>query len=147
MTPPRTILVATDFSEHADRALDYAVELATRLGAKLHLVHAAALPLVSVPEMGISYNALTLEELTARGREGLDACIDRYRARLPIEAHIAVGDARTVIDDVAKQIGAELVVMGTHGRRGIGRVLLGSVAESVVRTAPCPVMTIRPLRA
>jgi nucleotide-binding universal stress UspA family protein len=57
---------------------------------------------------------------------------------------VEVGDAREVIDNVAEKIGADLIAMGTHGRRGVKRMLLGSVAESVVRSAPCPVLTIRP---
>jgi nucleotide-binding universal stress UspA family protein len=56
---------------------------------------------------------------------------------------LKTGDARDSIDQTAKEIGADLIVMGTHGRRGVSRALLGSVAETVVRTAPCPVLTIR----
>ena len=145
MTLPRTIVVATDFSEHADHALDYAVELATRLGASLHLIHSIHIPAMGVHEIGIAYNAMAIESMTRAAEAQLDARIARYHGRIEIEtARCEVGDARDVIDRAAEQLGADLIVIGTHGRRGLKRMLLGSVAEAVVRTAPCPVLTVRP---
>jgi nucleotide-binding universal stress UspA family protein len=145
MTLPRTILVPTDFSEHADRALDYAVELATRFGATLHLIHAIPVPAMGVHEIGVAYNAMAIASLTKAAQEALDARKARYRERLEIaSARCEIGDARDVIDRAAETLGVDLIVMGTHGRRGIRRFLLGSVAETVVRSAPCPVLTVRP---
>ena len=145
MTLPRTILVATDFSEHADRGLAYAAELAARLDAKLHLVHAISIPALGVPEMGIAYSSMMMESTVKESQEALTALAARYRDRVPIATtHLEVGDARDVIDRIAETIGADLIVMGTHGRRGVRRMLLGSVAESIVRSAPCPVLTVRP---
>jgi universal stress protein A len=141
----RTILVANDFSEQADYALEYAAGLASQLDATLHLVHTITVPAMGVPEIGVAYSAMTIESMTKHAQAELDKRAAAYRDRVTLApVRLEVGDARDVIDHVAEAIGADLIVMGTHGRRGIRRVLLGSVAESVVRTAPCPVLTIRP---
>jgi universal stress protein A len=147
MMAPDTILVATDFSEQADEALEYAASLAVRLGATVHLVHAISIPAMGVPEMGMAYRSLGIEQTTKEAQAALDDRVARYRDRIAFgPSRIEVGDPRDLIDRVAAEIGADLIVIGTHGRRGIRRLLLGSVAESVVRTAPCPVLTIRPRR-
>jgi nucleotide-binding universal stress UspA family protein len=143
----RTILVATDFSEHSDQALQYAAELGEHTGGTLHLIHAIGVATGGVQEMGIAYTSLMIETLTKEAQAALDARAAKYRERVAIApVRLEVGDARDAIVRTAAQIDADLIVMGTHGRRGIRRALLGSVAESVVRTAPCPVLTIRPKR-
>lgn len=145
MTLPRTILVATDFSEQADAAVAYAAELAARLDATLHFVHAITVPALGFQEMGIAYASVTIESLTRDAQNALDACVARHRERVSIGTRrLEVGDPRDIIDSVAAAIRADLIVMGTHGRRGVRRFLLGSVAESVVRSAPCPVLTVPP---
>jgi nucleotide-binding universal stress UspA family protein len=138
MTLPRTILVPTDFSEHADHALEYAAKLAATLDATICLVHAITIPAMSVPEMGMAYSALSIKAMTEHAQSELDKRVAGYRDRVTL--------APTRLDVAAEQIDADLIIMGTHGRRGIRRMLLGSVAESVVRTARCPVLTIRPKR-
>jgi nucleotide-binding universal stress UspA family protein len=144
MTLPRTILVPTDFSEGADAALAYAVELAAHLDATIHLLHSISVPVMGMPDIGVAYASLTMASATKAAQGELDDRVDRYRDRVTLAPpRLEIGDARDVIENVAKQIGADLVVMGTHGRRGVRRVLLGSVTESVVRSAPCPVLTIR----
>ncbi len=143
MTLPRTILVPTDFSEHADHALSYAVELAAALDATLHLVHAISIGMPGLPEMGVAYGAMVMESTTKAAQEELEARATRYRDRVAVApVRIEIGDAREVIDQIAKLIDADLIIMGTHGRRGLRRMLLGSVAETVVRTAPCPVLAV-----
>lgn len=145
MTLPRNILVATDFSEHADYALEYAAALAAALNATVHLVHAITVAPMGVPDIGVAYSAVTIDSTTKLAQSALESRAARYRDRVALgPLRLEVGDARDVIDRAAEQIGADLIIMGTHGRRGIRRFLLGSVAESVVRTAPCPVLTIRP---
>jgi len=144
MTLPRTILVPTDFSEHADHALAYAVEIAHQLDATVHVVHAITVPILGISEMGIAYASTMMESTTKAAQTALDGLTDRYRNKAVLgPVRMEVGDARDVIDRVAAAIGADLIVMGTHGRRGVSRILLGSVAESVVRSAPCPVLTVR----
>lgn len=147
MALPRTILVATDFSEHADHALEYAAEIATLMGATVHLVHALPPAPMGGPELGAAYSSAVMASMTEQAQAALDSRAGRYRARVTLgSVRLEIGDPRDVIDGVAAQVGADLIVMGTHGRRGIRRVLLGSVAESVVRTAPCPVLITRPKR-
>ena len=141
MNLPRTILVPTDFSESAEKALDQAVELAGALGAKLYLVNAISVPALGIPELGVALTS-TMMESTVRANH---AELDRLAARWPaahIEVMLRTGYPRDVIVGLANQLGADLIVMGTHGRRGVRRALLGSIAEAVLRTAPCPVWVI-----
>ena len=144
MTIPRTILVPTDFSEDADHALAYGVELAKRLDATIHLVHAVAFPPVATSDMAFVNVAPILESSKQSAQAAFDTRAAGYRDRFAISStRIEIGDPRDVIDQVACAIGADLIIMGTHGRRGLRRMLMGSVAESVIRTAPCPVLTVR----
>lgn len=142
MTLPKTILVPTDFSDCAEQALDYAVALAGKLGATVHLLNAITIPALGVPELGVALTS-TMMESTVRTHHGELDRLATHRASANIDTILRTGDARDVIVDVAKEIGADLIVMGTHGRRGVRRALIGSIAEGVLRTAPCPVLTIR----
>jgi universal stress protein A len=77
-------------------------------------------------------------------KKGLEDSVARWaKADVPMEAHLKWEDPRHAVVDVAKEVKADLVVIGTHGRKGLKRALMGSVAESVVRFAPCPVLTVR----
>jgi nucleotide-binding universal stress UspA family protein len=142
MNLPKTILVATDFSESAGRAFDYAAALAEKLGAKLRLLHVISVPMIGVPEIGVAVIASTMESTVQTSQAELDRLAAQY-GPARVETLLRTGDARDVIVDAAKELGVELIVMGTHGRRGVRRALIGSIAEGVLRTAPCPVLTIR----
>ena len=132
-------------SPHAEAALDYACELAGKLGATVHLVNVIGIPALGVPELGMAVTSSMLDSLIADNQKALDGLAARKRSLGCNIGQILLktGDARDAIDQTAAEIGADLIVMGTHGRRGVSRALLGSVAETVVRTAPCPVLTIR----
>ena len=144
MMTPRTILVPIDFSECSERALDYAVALAAKLDAKVHVLNVISIPALTVPEAGSMIAPTVLESAIRENQAALDKLADARRSKAAIaETLLRTGDARDEILHVAETIRADLIVMGTHGRRGITRALLGSVAELVVRTAPCPVLTIR----
>jgi nucleotide-binding universal stress UspA family protein len=138
---PKLILVPTDFSAHAEQALDYACALAGKLGSTVRLVHAIASPPSALQ------TALTediLENLVNEHREALDKLAAPRRAAASFgEGIVEIGDPRDTIVDAAGAIGAELIVMGTHGRRGLQRMVMGSVAEDVIRRAPCPVLAVR----
>jgi nucleotide-binding universal stress UspA family protein len=112
----RRLLVPTDFSVPADRATDYAARLAARLGAEIVLLFVE----------GLGYYGPGLDWLSAEAAE-------RMLQGIPWQA----------IGDTAARLGADWIVMATHGRTGLARALLGSVTENVVRTAPCPVLTLR----
>ncbi len=144
MHVPANILVPTDFSETADTALDYAVMLAAKLGARIHLLHVTGIPMLGVPEAGVALTSTMIESIIRNAQHALDRLIDQRRGRAAFAETIqSTGDPRDMILQAAKDTAADLIVMGTHGRRGLKRLLLGSVAEAVVRTASCPVLTVR----
>jgi nucleotide-binding universal stress UspA family protein len=142
---PKNILVPTDLSEGAEEALDFACELARQFGAKVHLLHVIGIPTLGVPELGVALTSTVIDSLVHDDQEALDQLVERKKALADFgEVMLRTGDARDLINQTAKEISADLIVMGTHGRRGVTRALLGSVTETVVRTAPCPVLTVRP---
>ncbi len=144
MTTPKTILVPVDFSEASDAALDYAVELAAKLGAKVHVLHAYEIPVVGFPDGVLVATADIAGRILNASQGALDEALAKHKNRgAEITASLRQADPRDAILAVAKELGADLVVMGTHGRRGLARALLGSVAESVVRTSGVPVLTVR----
>jgi len=135
------ILVPTDFSEPADEALEYARTLGAHVGASLHLLHVMHEPLLAeglVAETTIAASPSLHEQTLAEARKGL-AC----RSAGTASAEFTLGDTVANITAYASRLGADLIVMGTRGRTGMAHLLLGSVAEHVVRTAPCPVITVR----
>lgn len=141
---PKNILVPTDLSEGAEEALDYACELANVLDATIHLVNVIGIPAIGVPELGVALTATVIDSMIAENQKAMDELAARKgtTARMG-QVILKTGDARDSINQAALEVGADLIVMGTHGRRGVTRALLGSVAETVVRSAPCPVLTVR----
>ncbi len=141
--PPKNILVPIDFSEPSEKAAIAACALAAKTGATVHLLHAYVIPVESVGlaltvsqqyvEQFVKESKTQLQELAAK------LCPGAALGPFLVES----GDPREVITEEAKKLHAELIVMGTHGRRGITRALIGSVAESVVRTAHCSVLVVR----
>jgi glycine betaine transporter len=144
MKVPKNILVPVDFSEYAEHALDYAIALAAKLDAKVHLLNVIGIPVLGVPELGVALSAGMMDTIVRDNQAALDKLASARRTKAAIgEVMLRTGDARDLIVRACEEVGADLIVMGTHGRRGVSRALLGSVAESVLRTAPCPVLTIR----
>jgi len=140
----KTILVPSDFSECSGAALRYGLELARRFDAALHLLHVVPDPLTqpwaaegfSVPMFEV------IDEWQKQARDRLDALVPAAdRARLTVATVVATPYAGIL--DYAAQNDVDLIVMGTHGRGGVSHMLLGSIAERVVRRAPCPVLTVR----
>ncbi len=144
MSLPTNILVPTDFSAAADAALDYAFALAGKLGARVHALHVIGIPELGVPELGLAVASALMSSLVLVQRGTLDARVDRRRGEAEVgQVVLRTGDSRETILQVIGEVGADLVVMGSHGRRGVARALLGSIAESIVRLAPCPVLIVR----
>jgi nucleotide-binding universal stress UspA family protein len=137
----RSILVPHDFSETAQRAFDFALDLAAPLGARINLVFAYDVLAYGFPEApSMAMDTTQIERAARTALEGVAS-----RARRPgvaVECVLRRGAAWSEINAAAKDTAADLIVMGTHGRRGVARALLGSVAEKVVRTASCPVLTV-----
>ena len=142
----KNILVATDFGEAADMALSYGRELARTFGARLHVVHVVQDLGVHLgaPEYSASVGRLQMEvEESARNRaNALISDEDRQalRAQAGVLTHPSAAQA---IVAYARDEQINLIVLGTHGRKAVGRLMMGSVAERVTRTAPCPVLVVR----
>ena len=142
------ILVPVDGSPTSDRGLDEAIKLAKLTGAQVRLFHAVDL-LTYATGMG-SFDAMTgdlIGLLRETGAQILNTCKARVDASgVPVDTAMSEGFDGRVCDLVvaeAKSWGADLIVLGTHGRRGVGRVFMGSDAEQIVRSAPIPVLLIR----
>lgn len=142
--PPKKILVATDFSETAEAATDYAVGLAKQLGAELVLVHAYEMPTYAFPE-GVVIQAELVDRLAKVSEEALASAVkERAKSGVKITSVLRSGTPWREVCDVAEKENVDLLVIGTHGRRGIARMILGSVAERIVRTSKRPVLTVHP---
>jgi nucleotide-binding universal stress UspA family protein len=139
MLPIRTVLYPTDFSESSNYAFRLACTLARDYGARLVVAHAVESP-------GPIYSDGVVIPIADVDQESLRAKLLQLVPRDPnvrVEHRLAEGDAATEILRMAKDTQADVIVMGTHGRTGLARVLMGSVAEQVVRKAPCPVVTVK----
>jgi len=138
---PRTILVPIDFSTCSERALDYAFTLAEKLDATVSLVTAVG---AEHPGLGPTLSDPAVATIRRDRIAGLEKLVGGRSALAKVGTlEVVFGDARDMILRTAAELGADMIVMGTHGRRGIPRLVLGSVAEEVVRRATCPVVTVR----
>jgi nucleotide-binding universal stress UspA family protein len=153
---PYTIVVGVDFSEASELALRRAFELASEQPqAELHLVNVVQTygPQVAyeMPMDASALNVLTISEARRRFKDYADQALARFleenKPAQPlgrVVAHVRFDSIAEEIAQLAADLEADLVVVGTHGRRGLSRVLLGSSAEATVRLAPCPVLVVRP---
>jgi nucleotide-binding universal stress UspA family protein len=138
MTNIKKILAPIDFSAYSRHAFEIAWSLARDYGGSLVLLHVVPPPLIT-PESG--YVLSTLDDT--------DEALKKLRQMqcagpaVPVECVGRVGDAATEILDLARAAHCDLIVIGTHGRTGLRRLLMGSVAEQILRNAPCPVLTVR----
>ena len=138
------ILVPTDFSEYADYALDYAIELAKALQACLTILYVYYLPSFALGEVSPAVLDDTLQAMETNARQQTQKALARVlKAGLQGDSVIVEGTPFQAIIDTAQDKGTDLMVMGTHGRTGLTHALIGSVAEKVVRLAPCPVLVTR----
>jgi nucleotide-binding universal stress UspA family protein len=131
------VLVATDFGTAADAALGYGRELARTFGASLHLLHLVENVLRAMSADPTRLEEAALTQLVAR-------LSDEDRRTLRARSVVETSDhpAASIVA-YARAVNADLIVIGTHGRTGIERLVLGSVAERVMQSAPCPVLTVR----
>jgi nucleotide-binding universal stress UspA family protein len=141
----KSILFPTDFSEGSSQALQYAVDMTKKYGAKLYVVHVIYdiakgtgwyVPHVSMDQMYKDIQEGAKKELEKFGVEGLAEVKD-------IERTVLTGVPHEEVMNFAKKNKIDLIIMGTHGRKGIDRILFGSTAAQIVRFAPCPVLTVR----
>ncbi len=139
------VLCPVDFSEYSDYALQHALAYAKTFGAELHVVHVLELPFMPTYAMaGLPELSVPTEELEAQVRKHTEEVVQECRkSHDKVEGTVRIGSAFLEIIECAKEIDADLIVMGTHGRTGLTHMLIGSVAEKVVRKAPCPVLTVK----
>ncbi|KGK41010.1 universal stress protein UspA [Nitrincola sp. A-D6] len=145
----KTLLFATDFSEGAEKAVDHARTLAVLTGARLHLLHIIT-ELSDKRRKRVPADVIDtfIREVTKHAHEDMQSFCDRHFADTQAQGfelthQVIVGTGYEDIIDEASRIQADLIIMGTHGRTGIEKVLVGSTAERVVRNSITPVLTVR----
>jgi universal stress protein A len=140
MAAQRVILNPTDFSQSSIKAFEVASSMARDRGARILVLHVAPQPLstlggtVALPPTPTEFDLTEAKAQLAKIKPP---------AGVPMETKLEIGETVETILAIARKTGCELIVMGTHGRSGLGRLLMGSVAEQIVRHAPCPVLTLK----
>lgn len=140
------ILVPTDFSKSSRNALTYGAAFATRFGAELHLLHVVQDLALFIPEAVMLAPPMVppVEQFVTAARAALDRAVRELAAPdVRVIPQVAEGTPFEEIVRFAREKDIDLIVMGTHGHTGLAHLFLGSVAEKVVRRAPCPVLTVR----
>jgi nucleotide-binding universal stress UspA family protein len=143
----KNVMVATDFSEPSETALDYGRAFARTFGAQLHVAHVVenVFTRTAAGEFGVADVGPILRDLEEAARKELDRVVredDRRELRAK-PALLSSSAAALGLVTYATEASVDLIIIGTHGRGAMSRLLMGSVAERVVRTAPCPVLVVR----
>jgi len=148
MNIPCRILMGTDFSDYSKDAFDYAVLLAKQFGAELFLLHALEMPAFFVPSVGRAAGPdvvnwiHALKEEEQKKLQPLEA--EARQKGVQVQSILKEGTPAQEILNTAGEVRAELIVLGTHGRTGLDRFMIGSVAERVMGQALCPIVLVRP---
>jgi nucleotide-binding universal stress UspA family protein len=143
------ILVPTDFSPGSHAALGYALFLGARMGATLEVLHVYDAVEAMGPDAKVVVEGKAPQPLQQLLRDRAAGLMDRFVkgvpgiGELPVRTRVEAGKSAEAILRIADKERFDLIVMGTHGRTGLSRLMVGSVAERVIRDAPCPVMTVR----
>ncbi len=144
MQLPKTLLVPVDFSDTSNLALDYAVDLAKALGAKVVVMHAYELPVYGFPDGALVATVEIATRIMNGAQAGLAALLEKRKDKgVEITSVLRQGVPWDEVHSVAEEVKADMIVIGTHGRGGLARALLGSVAEKIIRTSTRPVLSIR----
>jgi universal stress protein A len=144
MNQPQRIVIATDFSAPATLALERSIELARHFDAELHITHVFSLPIPIVGVYDFSIPETGIQEARLAATRRLDEAEEKARAAgVQAVTHLVSSPTEQGISELARRVGADWIVVGTHGHTGLKHVVLGSVAERVVRHAPCSVLVIR----
>ena len=147
--PYRRVLVPIDFSEHSKRIVSYATRTASRHNSTIYLLHVFQIPdylvIPYAPQREISAGARSqLDAAELEARENLEAVAQELSNRgIKVQAYLRVGYPFDEIVLVANHFDVDLIIIGSHGRGGISRLLVGSTAERVVEHAPCPVLVVK----
>ena len=142
----KRVLLPTDFSSCSSKALTYAAALAQQFGAELHLLSVVESAAMVVPEPGFALlgPGESIQELMAQSERSLAELKLPAALTVPVVRAVRTGSPAAGVLEYAKAAAIDLIVLGTHGRTGLMHVLLGSVAEQIVRKSPCPVLSVRP---
>jgi nucleotide-binding universal stress UspA family protein len=143
----RRVLAPTDFSDASAPAVRYAAEMAEKFGAELTLLHVVQDLSLIVPDvmMPLPTTAPAVDEMVAGAKSGIAGVVQKLGLqKLNPKAEVRIGAPAAEIVAAAGDLKVDLLCIGTHGRTGLAHLLLGSVAERIVRHAPCPVLTVRP---
>lgn len=144
MTSLKRVLVGVDFEPPSLAALDWAIDLASQLGATITVLHAYEIPVVGIPDGAFIASAEYAASLMNAADTALAAALSPRRSRgVALTGLIRQGVAWETIHQVADEVGADLIVVGTHGRKGLSHALLGSIAEKTIRAARRPVAVVR----
>lgn len=140
------ILATTDLSPESFAAVQFAAHLALAQGAKLTILHVPQTTTLLFTDFSPPVDLLALDrEIESAAREKLEGWVQRHVKKQPgVRIVVRSGVTHEVVDKVASDLGVSLIVIATHGRKGIGHAILGSVTERVLREAPCPVLVVRP---
>jgi nucleotide-binding universal stress UspA family protein len=140
----KNVLVPIDFSDCSRKALRYAIPFAKEHDAALTLLYVVPTPSYVIGEYSLAPYAEIQAEMRSHGAKELARMIvDDVKGEVPAESRVQVGSAAHEIVELAKCLPADLIVISTHGRTGLKHVFIGSVAEHVIRHAPCPVLVVR----
>ncbi|WP_224363299.1 universal stress protein [Hyalangium versicolor] len=147
MPAPSRVLVPVDLSEGSRGLIDYAIQLATPFNAEIEIIHAWEPPQYVAPDLLVAapgWNSQSLEQVAVdAATKELNQLVEAaQRSGRPIKHRVVVGEAAATVLRVAEEGKHDLIIMGTHGRRGLPRLLLGSVAQKIVARAHCPVLTV-----
>jgi universal stress protein A len=150
------ILVPVDYSDHSVRALQWGASLAEKYGAQLLLLHVIRRASEELPEPSDAYSAgrpalsprlpeeaITIDLVEIAENDLKDFVMAKLNESRPVNLKVGVGEPAEEILRLAQDEGVDLIAMGTHGRTGLRHVLMGSIAETVMRAAPCPVFTVK----
>lgn len=147
MPTPSRILVPVDLSEGSKALIDYAIQLARPFNAAIEIIHAWEPPQYVAPDLLVAapgWNSQSLEKVAVdAATKELEELVAKVKdSPVPTKHRVVVGEAASTVLHVAEEGKHDLIIMGTHGRRGLPRLLLGSVAQKIVARAHCPVLTL-----
>jgi nucleotide-binding universal stress UspA family protein len=147
MVEVKKILFPVDFFESSNKVLPFVKFMAEKLGAQIELIHVVRGPGdFTGYEMGGAWYSSYEGELLKGGEKAMGRFVEEKLAGLDVETVVAVGDIAEEIIKHAQKTGTDMIIIGTHGRKGLEKIMFGSVASGVVRGASCPVLTINPYK-
>jgi nucleotide-binding universal stress UspA family protein len=142
----KRIVVPVDFSKITDKLIDYSAYMAEKLSAVIHFIHAVTFP-TGDAMIGLPYAVEYEEKILADAQQRMSNLLADNSERCPgCTGEVIVGDPVDKIVEIAQAKDANLIIISTHGAKGLEKILLGSVAERVLKRAPCPVLTMNPFK-